>query len=91
MTVREWAREMFTHFCCVLIDALFLCLWAGMNIGVNFAVSKSHLEGPDVFTATVLQVLFAIATLVPNAIFIYRDIRVMWIRANQTIAKAANQ
>jgi drug/metabolite transporter (DMT)-like permease len=91
MTITEKAREMFTHFCSVLIDGLFLCLWAAVNFGVNVALSSFHLEGSDAIIATVLQVLFGIATLVPNAIFIYRDIRVMWIRANKTIAEAAQE
>jgi hypothetical protein len=41
----------------------------------------------DVAICFALQVLFGVATMVPIAIFIYRDIRIMWIRANQKIAK----
>lgn len=72
------------------MDGLFLCLWAATNFGVHFAINKIHLEGSDEVIAMVLQALFGLATLVPIAIFIYRDIRIMWVRANQKIATVSH-
>jgi len=87
--VREKGKEMLCHFCCVFIDGLFLCLWAATNFTVNLAVrTYFRPDGPDALIGYILQVLFGCATLAPIAIFTYRDIRVMWIRANQKIAEA---
>jgi hypothetical protein len=89
--VAEKWNEMFKHFCCVAIDAGFLCLWAAMNFGVNAAVNRFFkLQDMDKVIGFVLQVLFGIATLTPVGISIYRDTRVMWIRANRRITQAAD-
>lgn len=88
--VKEKGREMFTHVCCVLIDGLFLSLWAAINFSVNLAVRKYFPpDGADLVIGFVLQGLFGIATLAPIAIDIYRDIRIMLIRANERITRAA--
>jgi hypothetical protein len=88
--VKEKGGEMVTHFCCVFVDGLFLCLWAAINFGVSLAVRNYFpSDGVDAIIGFVLQGLFGIATLAPIAIDIYRDLRVMWIRANRKIAKAA--
>lgn len=87
LEVRTKGLEMLSHFCCVLIDSLFLCLWAVTNFGANLAVRTYFpRDGTDAFIGIVLQGLFGLATLAPIAISLYRDIRVMWIRANQKIA-----
>jgi hypothetical protein len=86
--VRAKATEMALHFCCVFVDALFLFLWASTNFVVNRLIKWCQLEGSDSIVALVLQALFGIATLIPIAIFIYRDIRLMWIRTALKIAKA---
>jgi hypothetical protein len=86
--VRDKAREMWTHFACLCLDGLFLCLWALLNYGVNIATTHLRPDGVDVAICFVLQLLFGVSTLVPIAIFIYRDIRIMWNRANQKIVKS---
>jgi len=88
--VKDKGAEMFTHFCCVFIDGSFLSLWAATNFGVGYAVRRYFPpDGADVVIGVVLRILFGIATLTPIAIDIYRDIRVVWIKANQRITKAA--
>jgi hypothetical protein len=84
--VKDKATEMWTHFASIFIDGLFLCLWAALNYGVNMAITHLRPDGFDAVISFVLQLLFGIATLAPIAIFIYRDIRIMWIRANRKIA-----
>jgi len=45
--VRSKAAEMWTHFACICLDGLFLCLWAALNYAVNLAIS---IFGPKVST-----------------------------------------
>jgi hypothetical protein len=78
---------MLIHFCCISIDAVFLLLWAAVNFSVNAGVHRLALDGADAIIGFVLQVLFGIATLVPVAIFIYRDASVMWVRAKKKITQ----
>jgi hypothetical protein len=86
--VRGKATEMWTHFACICLDGLFLCLWALLNYCVNIAITYLRPEGVDIAICVALQSLFGVATLVPIAIFMHRDIRIMWNRANQKIAKS---
>jgi hypothetical protein len=83
--VRERGNEMAKHFGCVVLDNAFLAIWAGLNFGTSLAVERTHLIGTDLLVLKILQYLFGLSTLTPIAIFIYRDVRVMWIRANQQI------
>ena len=86
--IKEKSSEMMIHFCCISIDGLFLVLWAGMNFLVRFGVRKAFPpEGTDAIVGYVLETLFAVATLIPISIFIYRDAMVMWRRAQSRIAK----
>jgi hypothetical protein len=90
--VREKGAEMAIHFCTVLIDSLFFFAWGALNKYVGKPIHDWFPpDGVDVIVGYVLQALFAIATLAPIAIYFYRDIRLMWIRANQKIAKAEEQ
>jgi hypothetical protein len=86
--VRAKATEMWTHFACICLDGLFLCLWAVLNYCVNIAITHLRPDGVDVAICFVLQSLFGVATLAPIAIFIYRDIRIMWIRVREKIANS---
>jgi hypothetical protein len=87
--VKEIGKERFTHVCCILIDGVFLCLWAAVNFGVTFFFNRFPPDGHDKLIASVLQMLIGVATLIPLTIDIYSDIRVMWIRANDRIKRAS--
>jgi len=69
-----------------LIDSAFLALWVSVQWVVNNkVVAPLILTGIDKVVLTVFQVLFAISTLAPVAITIYRDIRIMLLRTNRKI------
>jgi hypothetical protein len=87
LEVRTKATEMATHFCFVFLDAMFLCLWAPMNLLASRIIRWCQLEGSDAIIGFVLQAIFGLATLIPIAIFIYRDVRVIWIKATQKITR----
>ena len=69
-----------------LIDSAFLSLWiAGQWVVNNKVVTPLSLTGIDRVALIIFQVLFAISTLAPIAITIYRDIRIMLLRTNRKI------
>lgn len=53
--------------------------------GVTFAIDTLHPRGVRYWEALALEVLFAVATLSPVLIEIYRDVAIMLIRANRSI------
>jgi hypothetical protein len=71
-----------------LIDSAFLALWITVQWAVNrLVVAPLILTGIDSIVLTIFQILFAISTLAPVAITIYRDIRIMLLRTNRKIRK----
>lgn len=87
MEMRAKLVEMGLHFLCMFVDVIFLCLWASVNFVADRVIKLCRLEGADSVVGLVLQSLFGVATLIPIAIFIYRDITLMWIRTVRRIAK----
>jgi hypothetical protein len=71
-----------------LIYSAFLALWVIVQWFVNNKIIRPLiLTGIDQFDLTVFQILFAISTLAPVAITIYRDIRIMLLRTQRKIRK----
>ena len=68
--VREKAKDLELHVFAEwalssLIDGVFIVLWVGVQWAVDQAICYVPLARIDSYTLLVLQVLFAIATLVP--------------------------
>jgi hypothetical protein len=91
---KEWAElkdtlRLFTIWTLSgLIDSAFLALWIIVQWVVNkIVVTPLILTGIDRVVLTIFQILFAISTLAPIAITIYRDIRIMLLRTNRKIRK----
>lgn len=71
---------------CILIDALFLCLWVAVQWAVNtFVIERLELSSIDKWTLVVFRIIFAVSTLVPVVVYIYTDLRVMFIRVQKRI------
>ena len=71
-----------------LIDSAFLVLWVTVQWFVNNKVIRPLiLTGIDQLVLTIFQILFAVSTLAPIAITIYRDIRIMLLRTQRKIRK----
>lgn len=69
-----------------LVDSLFLALWVAIQWLVDSnVITPLELSGIDSLVLDGFQVLFAISTLAPVAITIYRDIRIMLIRTQRKI------
>ena len=70
-----------------MLDAAFLIAWAAVQHLGSVVIAEMNLEGIDSLTLFVLQILFAVATILPILIWIYADVRIMWIKANMMISK----
>jgi hypothetical protein len=69
-----------------IIDTSFLALWVAVQWLVgNQVIKPLKLSGIDQIVLIIFQILFAISTLAPVAITIYRDIRIMIIRTQRKI------
>ena len=69
-----------------LIDSAFLALWVTVQWFLSSKiVTPLLLTGIDKLVLTIFQILFAISTLAPVAITIYRDIRIMILRTQRKI------
>ena len=69
-----------------IIDSAFLALWVTIQWVVNNkVVALLVLTGIDRFVLAIFQFLFAISTLAPVVITIYRDIRIMLLRTQRKI------
>ncbi len=79
-------RDLSVWLLCAFLDTLFLALWAVAPWALSIILSDQlALRGFDSIVLMVLRVLFAAATLTPIGIYIYRDTRLMIIRANARI------
>jgi hypothetical protein len=87
--LRTKVNEMTSHLGCAFVDSAFLAIWAVINFGASRLIDRFHLTGVDLIEVRCLQVLFALWTLSPICIWVYRDIRVMFIRAKMEIASVA--
>ena len=80
-------RHLTLWFLSALIDSLYLGLWALTQWAVSYIFfDQLALRGFDIYVLIALRVLFALATLAPVAILIYRDTRLMLIRAQSDIS-----
>ena len=68
-----------------LIDAAFLVFWVVMQWFVSHILDGIHLSGIDVLTKGAFLVMFAVSTLTPILVYMYRDIRIVIIRSNHAI------
>jgi hypothetical protein len=70
-----------------LIDGAFIILWVVAQFIVNRVINALQLSGIDRIVLYVFQVLFAISTLAPITMTIYKDIRIMALRTTRTIQR----
>jgi hypothetical protein len=92
--IKEWIelKNTIRHFAIwaltSLIDSSFLALWVAIQWLINNkVVVPLRLTGLDNLVLSIFQILFAISTLSPVAITIYRDIRIMLLRTQKRIRK----
>ena len=73
------------------MDAVFLIIWIILQSLVSkFIIEPYKLTGVDVFTLNIFQYAFALSTIAPIMIYIYKDIIIMVIKAQNRINDARN-
>jgi len=86
--LKEILRSFTVWIVTSLFYASFLALWIAIQWLVsNKIIALLKLNWIDQIVLTVIQIMFAISTLAPVAITIYRDIRIMLIRTQRKIRK----
>ena len=90
--LREHALSRIVWTATNLADAAYLVLW----IIVQWLISRTYDWFPltdmiDLLNFWIFRFLFAISTLVPVTLFIYKDIRIMYVRVQREINQMANE
>lgn len=74
-----------------ILDGVFLLLWVAIQLLVNRYLNRMELLGPDRYVVFAFQwLLFPVSTVAPIAIWIYKDIRIMVVRAQREIDREKN-
>ena len=81
-TLKNFAILMVTG----VIDTIFLIAWVFSQFVASKVFTILELNNLNRFFYYVFQILFAISTLIPIVLVIYRDVRVMFIRTQREIA-----
>ena len=76
----RWAMTTF-------MDAGFLVLWIIAQRLVTYVARWLALDGIDQQIFLVFQIAFAVSTLSPILTFLYKDISILWIRAQREIKR----
>lgn len=84
--------ELTKNIIAVSMESTYLVLWIALQYGFNSIVhSFSVSTNIDRGIFLLLQVVFAISTIAPIALSIYKEVRVMVIRSNKAIKKAERE
>jgi len=71
-----------------IIDSAFLAFWVFLQWFIDVKVIQTYkLSNIDNWVLLAFQIIFAVSTVIPVIIFIYTDIRVMFLRAKRRIQK----
>jgi hypothetical protein len=92
--LNEWAEfkdtlRLFTVWAAsIFVDSTFLAIWVVVQWFLSSKIiAPLKLSGIDYLVLFVFQILFAVSTLSPIAITIYRDIVIMILRTQRTIRR----
>jgi hypothetical protein len=79
--------ELLKHMVQIVLDVLFLLGWLGLTAFVNKWIEPLvvGLAKVDVVVFGALQGIFAVSTILPIVIALYRDLAIMLKRANAEI------
>jgi len=84
VTYFQWSLQ-----CC--IDTAFLAFWVFIQwLFGEWVIKPYQLTGIDSWVPSVIQIIFAIGTIIPICLYFYRDIRIMFIRTNKKIQEEIN-
>ena len=74
------AQAMIFHLTCVIIDGAFFCFWLLLQaaLGALTTVVRPRLSMVNRYAWVVLEIVFAIATIIPVLIYTWYDIKAIW-------------
>lgn len=84
-------RSLGTQGACILIDALFLVIWAATQFLIHFILQKLKIPASDQWVLTTFKCIFAVATVVPVCVFLGTDVAVIFIRAGKRVKQVFKQ
>jgi hypothetical protein len=78
-------RRLRKQIICIVVDTAFLCFWVVIQYLAKLLIERLGLSGIDRWVLLTFQVVFAVSTITPVIIYIYKDIKVMLIRMTRQI------
>lgn len=87
----EKARDLGVQICTIVADNVLLGVWVVVEFGFeDYLVPKFPLASElSKICFWIFRVIFALSTLCPPLVFLYRDVRTMWLRAQAAIENEA--
>jgi hypothetical protein len=84
-------RDVCEQACTILMDMILLGIWLVAEYSFEqHLVPKFPVTSPiSIVSLWAFRVIFAASTLGPSLLFLYRDIRIIWTRAQATIRHEA--
>lgn len=88
----EYAKDRLDAFAkyavTLLIDAAFLALWGLTQYGLQIIFQMVQPSGFDEWVLSFLRLAFAVSTVSPIVLWIYGDIRIMYLEIQNRIQRA---
>jgi hypothetical protein len=75
----------------VLVDCAFLCAWGLVQWVAARILREFPLEGIEAWMLTLLKAAFSATTFFPIALWIYRDIAIMFYRTRADVRREKNR
>jgi len=87
----EKTRDLGVQICTIVADNILLAVWVVVEfVFEDYLVPRFPLASElSKICFWVFRVIFALSTLCPPLLFLYRDVRTMWIRTQAAIENEA--
>ncbi len=69
----------------ILLNVVFLCFWLAAQYLLAYVISLLSTDEMNKLMIVVFKSIFAISTIIPILINLYKDIRIMIIQSNKEI------
>lgn len=83
----EKIRDVGVQVCTILADNVLLAIWVVVEYWLEHRLVPQFPVTSEIGKVSfwVFRVTFAISTIGPSLVFLYRDLRIMWVRAQKAI------
>ena len=82
-------KDVGVQVCTILADDVLLAIWVVVEYWLEHSLVPRFPVTSDIGKVSfwIFRVTFAISTIGPSLVFLYRDLRIMWMRAQTEIEK----